>query len=107
MTATKKAWARIREQYEKAMAANEGFPYRCADTPSINDSIQAEYLAGRVTEEERDAMRAYTREWLPDWEPLEPATYSGGRWVPSVRPMGFAEHAIILATVQILEEEAE
>jgi hypothetical protein len=34
------------------------------------------------------------------------STYFFSLWAPSVGPMGISEHAIILMTVQILEEEA-
>lgn len=108
MSPVKKAWRRIREQYETATQKIEGNYSSRERSPGINALIQTEYRAGCITEPERDAMRRHVEEWLPPgsaWEGGK-ATYSCGLWAPSVGPMGLTEHAIILSTVVILEAEA-
>jgi len=143
---TKAAWGRIRERLELALAAVDAVPaversdwltgakYMSRDyvavsravnalpggpPKSILDEVQAEYRQGRITEPERDAMRAHVKTWLgdPDQDPASNrwsgeyeklvgyATYSCGLWAPSAAPDGADEFAIILATLVILEEE--
>jgi hypothetical protein len=133
---TKAAWGRIRERleqvfiaYEKTPAQNHwlfgpGFKPWPDDTfGSLNDEVQKEYRAGRITEDERNAMRAHIKTWLGDPDSGTGAHWPGSRvdnparmgyeiyacgmWVPSAAPMGETESAIILSTLVILEEEDE
>jgi hypothetical protein len=109
----KAAWGRIRERYAEKLSEIEEKNLNWADSPSIFHQIQIEYREGRITEPERDAMREYVRAWLGDpatadrFNPMHNyASYACGLWAATAGPMGEDEHAIILATVQILELEA-
>lgn len=132
---TKAAWGRILDRYIQALAeyekkpedvgAGDIFDFFFSPTPSVEsksifDEIQAEYRANRITESERNAMRAHVKVWLGDPDQNKGAhyggpwgdrnlegydTYSCGLWAPTAAPWGAIEHAIIVNTVTILMEE--
>lgn len=124
---TKAAWGRIRERYERVMDVLDRREFYFGDQPaenvqSINDEIQAEYRAGRITEPERNEMRRHVKTWLGDPDAghgdhtfvgsyfgdtnfLGYETYACGIWAPTGAPWGEVEHAIVLGAITIMELE--
>jgi hypothetical protein len=87
---------------------------------SIMDELQDEYRSGRITEAERDAIRAHLKLWLGDpakhrdavkWTGIQSGydAYSCGLWAPTAAPWGEYEHQFLLMALEIiaLEYEAE
>lgn len=112
-TSTKAAWALIGIFFAERMEVSEKDDTSWGtESTSIFGAIQKQYRDGFTTEAQRDLMREHVTQWLGDpemydgTEASDYATYSCGMWAPAVGPMGDDEHAIILMTVQILEEEA-